>query len=248
MEDQGQSSQNSPNILLVMLIVMIVSLTIGAGIFYWQNQALKKAKEEIKQELSSKELPSPTAILTPALSPAVSLSPSSVDPYAGWLIYTNDVYGYQFKYPARATIEEAPQEAFSLSPEEVSAGMSFEEKYARYTGKICLTINYNLGYVQISAPVNSGFAHVICGRTGRAYEGPARSETLTVDSRTYTASGFEERGPGETLNFHNETLMITLDDGTRIEYGSRPDETATFVDYQRMREDLIKILESYRKI
>lgn len=69
-----------------------------------------------------------------------------------------------------------------------------------------------------------------------------------IDGNSYVASGFEEQGPGETLNYHNETLVLTLTDGTRIEYGSRPDETATFADYQAMRGEIIGIVESYQGI
>ena len=233
--------------------MIVTSLVVGGGIFYWQNQSFKKLQEEVRQEVATTALtPTPTLIpvstISATLSPGVSPSLTPADPYAGWLTYANDVYNYQFKYPSGATIEETTQDAFSLSPDEVSAGVTFEEKYDKYTGKICITLHHQLGYVQISAALNSNFAHVICGRTGRAYEGPDGSETLTIDGKTYTATGFEEKGPGETLNFHNETLVATLEDGTRIEYGSRPDESATYADYLKMRNEIIKIVESFKKI
>lgn len=251
--EKENSSSESTKFLPILLAVMMTASLVGGIVFYWQRQELKKAKEEIKQELAEERVPllTPTPTVIPISSVGASLSPGTptvTDEYAGWLTYTNDVYGYQFKYPAGATIEEVLQEAFSLSPEEVAAGMTFEEKFLEYTGKICISLNYNLAYVQISAPANSGFSHVICGRTGRAYEGPDRSEALTIDGGTYTASGFEEQGPGETLDLHNETLVVTLDDGTRIEYGSQPVSTATFADYLAARGQLIKIVESYQKI
>lgn len=253
MEKRGQSGKEATDILIIMLVMIIISSLVGAGIFYWQNRQLEKAKREIKKELAQEKTisPTPTQVLTspsPSLTEGLTPTESLADPYAGWLTYTNDIYSYQFKYPPEASIEEVTKEAFSLSPDEVAAGITFEEKFAEYTGKICLTIAYDLGYIQISAPENEGFAHVICGRTGRAYEGPDRSENLTIDGNAYTAEGFEEQGPGETLNFHNETLVVTLDDGTRIEYGSRPDETATFADYQAMRSQLLQIVESYQRI
>lgn len=258
MEKQDSNPKELSTLLSAFLAVIIASFVIGGAVFYWQSQALKKVKEEVKQELAKREIPTltPTPALTPdltpistpALTPESALTPTPTGEYEGWLTYTNDVYNYEFKYPRGAGIEEAAREAFSLSPEEAAGGMTFEEKYTRYTGKICITINHGLGYVQISAPVNSGFAHVICGRTGRAFEGIDKSETLTIEGRTYTASGFEEQGPGEILNFHNETMVVILGDGTRIEYGSRPSETATFADYLTMKEEIIKIVESFRKI
>jgi hypothetical protein len=259
METQIKKQRGFSAVWAVLMTVIVTVLVIGGAIFFWQRLALEEMKRELVQSPLPRIVsftPSPTPALTP-LPTASTLSPTPVatpvftptpttDPYAGWLTYTNDIYSYEFRYPSGASIEEVGKEAFSLSPDEVSAGVTFDDKYNKYTGKICITLSYKLGYVQISAPPNNGFVHVICGRTGRAYEGPARSETLTIDGRTYTASGFEERGPGETLNYHNETLVVTLEDGTRIEYGSRSDESFTFADYQTMRDEIIKIVESYR--
>lgn len=238
-----KTQKGSSSVLITIIAVIITALVIGGGVFYWQNLRPK----EVERGLS----PTATPVLTPVptISPATPATPApTADPYHSWLIYTNDVYEYQFHYPPGATINEVDQSAFSLSPDEVSAGVTFEDKFREYTGKVCITITHNLSYVQISAPPNEGFAHVICGRTGRAYEGPDRSEALTIDGRSYTATGFEEQGPGETFDYHNETLVVTLTDGTRIEYGSRPDETTTFADYQAMREEIIRIVESYKGI
>lgn len=168
--------------------------------------------------------------------------------YEGWLTYTNDVYGYEFRYPAAATVTEASETAFHLSAEEAQEGVTFRDVYERHTGKICIHVDYEFGYVAISAPVNRGFRYVICGRTGRAYEGPGREETLLIDGRTYTAQGFEEQGPGETLPYHNEMLRVDLDYGRTIEYGPKPVETATFEDYLEIRDQLLEIVQSYRKL
>ena len=235
--------KGSSSVLVTVAAVLITALITGGGVYYWQQLKGKEAKTE---------LPSTTASPAPALPSSPGASPDSPtaipDPYAGWSTYTNDIYNYQFRYLPGAVITEVEESAFSLSPEEVDAGMTFEEKFREYTGKVCLTINHGLGYIQISAPPNGNFAHVICGRTGRAYEGPSRTESLTIDGDVYTASGFEEQGPGETLNLHNETLVVILAGGTRIEYGSRPDETATFVDYQAMRDEIIQMVESYQEL
>lgn len=233
-------SQKGSIPILIAVLAVIVTAVVVVGVFYWQNLGSKGTE---------KGLP---ATETPPLAPIPTIFPSTpvptADLYSGWSTYTNDVYDYQFRYPPGATIAEVDQSAFSLSPEEVDAGMTFEDKFREYTGKICMTVTHSLGYLQISAPANEGFAHVLCGRTGRAYEGPDRTETLTIDGDSYTATGFEEQGPGETLNYHNETLVVALADGTRIEYGSRPEETATFADYQAMRDEIIRIVESFRKI
>lgn len=194
------------------------------------------------------ELPTPEPTAAAEPTPTVEPTPEVVDEHPGWLTYTNDIYGYEFRYPPGATVAEAEEVAFSISPDEAADGVTIHDVYETYTGKICVQVDYDLGYVTISAPANEGFRYVICGRTGRAYEGPDREETLIIDGTTYTAQGFEEQGPGDTLPFHNEMLTVQLADGTRIEYGPKPVETATFADYLAMRDDLLGIAQSYRAI
>jgi hypothetical protein len=205
----------------------------------------------------------PQAIASPVATLAVTASatpsppracdtrihaPSGPGDYEGWLTYTNDVYGYEFKYPPGATVTEAPESSFTLSWEDQQQGLTFHDVYERYTGKICVRVNYKIGFVTISAPENREMRHVICGRTSRAFEGPDLCETLSIDGETYTAGGFEERGPGETTDYHNEYMVVVLDDKTQIGYGTGPTDTATFEDYLEMRGDLVKIIESYRKL
>ena len=228
-------------LLWVLLGSFLTALIVGGGIFWWQ----KRSFEKLKQELVATKTPILPSPISP--TPTPPLPTPTPDPYANWLVYKNEVYNYEFRYPPQAVISEVDKDAFGLSPEEAEAGITFEDKYNKYTGKICITVSYKLGYVQISAPVNKNFAHVLCGRTGRAYEGPEREEELVIEGKKYKAKGFEEKGPGETLNFHNETLVVVLDDGTRIEYGSKPDSSATFADYQSMRKEIVKIVESFKK-
>lgn len=163
-----------------------------------------------------------------------------------WETYINDVYGYEFNYPSEAEIIEADISSFGLSPEEVAQGLTFEDIYNEYTGKICVTIDYKLGYINISVPENK---YVLCGRSGvGAYEVEEIEEEIIIEGQAYTAKGIEVKGPGETLAYHNEFLRIALEDGTKIEYGSRYDEEALYDDYLKIKDELIKIVESYRKI
>ncbi len=175
--------------------------------------------------------------ITPTLSSSTS---------EGWKTYTNGVYKYQFKYPPGARISEAEKSSFSLRAEEVNQGITVEDVYAKYTGKICISVQYRLGYVNISAPPNKYFAYVICGRTGvGAYTVTSKEEVVVIDGKTYTAKGYEVKGPGNTLDYHNETFTVTLEDGTTIEYGALPTEKATFEDYLTIKGELLKIVESF---
>ncbi len=73
------------NVLLV--IVLLVSLGL-AGFMWWQNQQLQKQIAEIKQGEEQKTTEN-TAI--PTITP---------DPTEGWKIYTNEQFGFSFKYPS----------------------------------------------------------------------------------------------------------------------------------------------------
>jgi hypothetical protein len=190
----------------------------------------------------------PETIPTPEPTSEESPTPETEIAYEGWLTYTNDVYKYEFKYPTGATVAEAEQREFKVPREEWEQGVTHQDVYERYTGKICVHVDYQLGWVTISAPVNTGFRYVNCGRTGIVNPGRAREETLLIDGKTYSAWGWEQQGLGETLPFHNEFLVVGLDNRTQIEYGAKPVETATFEDYLLIRDDLVRIVQSYRKL
>jgi hypothetical protein len=93
----------------------------------------------------------------------------------------------------------------------------------------------------------------LCGLTGPgAGETVEKSEEVTIEGQTYTGQGFEWVGdmapcspPRETLDCHSEMMRIQLQDGTRIEYGSRYEPTASFEDYlMKGRDMLLRILAS----
>jgi len=143
----------------------------------------------------------------------------------GWLTYTNATFGYIFNYPPLASVTEVD-------------------------GDTCIHIEYSLGYIYISAPSNQGSEQIPCGRTGVGVgEVVDKTEEVIVNGQAYTAVGFEWLGGGETLNLHNETMVVTLPDGTRIEYGASPREDAVFLDYtMKTREILLMILASFQPI
>lgn len=166
-----------------------------------------------------------------------------------WMVYVNEDIGYQFEYPAVATIMEF--EVMGFPTDELPEGMDSEAYVAQlqeqYGNSLCVQVGYSLGYVSISAPANEGFRYVICGRTGvRAGEIINKVEQVFIDGRIYEATGFEFIGDGETLDNHNETFFIILDDGTRIEYGAGPASDATYEDYlMKTKEVLLQILASF---
>ena len=141
----------------------------------------------------------------------------------GWSTYTNETYNYTFSYPPTATVTELE-------------------------GDFCINLEYSLGYIYISASSNQNFIQIPCGRTGvGAGDLIDKTETVMINGQSFTAQGFEWLGGGETLNLHNETMVVTLPDGTRIEYGSIPRDDATFLDYtMKSREILLQILATFK--
>jgi len=173
-------------------------------------------------------------------------------PPSDWQIYVNDDAGYRFYYPPAAAIAEQGVEGFPT--DELPEGMSVDDYVAQleqqYGHKLCVSVGYELGYVNISAPANQGFRYAICGRTGVGVgEMLKKSETIVVAGQPYTASGFEFVGPEqpcEALACHNETFVLQLADGTRIEYGAAPADNATYEDYLRTTRDiLLQVVASY---
>jgi hypothetical protein len=242
--NQQQSGRRRRKLALLTIIGVIIAAVVGGTAVSCGDDGTT-AGPTVTFNVTPSVEPSPTAGEETPETPA---TPEGEDEYEGWLTYTNDVYKYEFRYPPGAEITEAPMEAFSVPTEEFEAGVTFEDVYEQYTGKVCISVQYELGYINFSGSSVESSDYITCGRTGRAYEGPDREETLLIDGGTYTAHGFEEQGPGETLDYHNETLGVLLDDGTGIQYGAAPSETATFADYLMIRDDLLRIVQSYRAL
>jgi len=148
-------------------------------------------------------------------------------------IFINDVYKYEFKYPREATINEARQQDFGLP---ANSSLSFEEAYKKYTGKICISINYKNGGLNISAPANKDYQYVLCGRTGIG------SDVRVVSSKEkIQIDGIEYNLNFQTLSGKKDKSVygsVILNDDTRIDFFGSPD----------MKDDLKKIVESYKKI
>ena len=121
---------------------------------------------------------------------------------------------------------------------------------AMYGDTLCVVVQYGPGYINVSASANDGFRYSLCGRTGVGVGTMTdKTETIVIAGTPYTASGFEWMGeddPCDTLPCHNETMVLTLPDATRIEYGSAPVAGVTFADYAATtRPVLLQILATF---
>jgi len=202
-------------------------------------------------------VPTAPPLTVPPTAPPVTSVPTPIPPTptpegpAGWLLYTNPIFGYRFYYPPDATIIEYEIQGFPTDelPEGMTTNEYIAQLQATYDNALCVEVRYEAGYIDISAPPNEGHRYTICGRTGVGVGTMTdRTETVLIAGGTYTAKGFEflcDEGT-DLLPCHNETLVLTLPGGTRIEYGSAPMEGSTYTGYVvSTKPVLIQILNTF---
>jgi hypothetical protein len=175
-----------------------------------------------------------------------------VNPFAGWIAHVNVVDGYQLQIPPEANIQEEGVTGFP--EEELPEGMEPDEYLAQLQAqlgdRLCLSIQVELGSIYISSPQNDDFRYTTCGRTGvGAGELIEKTEEVYINEKYHNAIGFEFIGADDTLLEHNETMVIKLDDDTRIEFGSLPIEGAMYEEYLRgTKQLLLKILSTFTTV
>jgi len=179
------------------------------------------------------------------------------DPTADWPVFVNDRYGYKFSYPMNATLSFYGPEGFSGDdlPEGMTEHQYLDQLMKEYTDRLCVKIEYSLGWIYISAPPNLEKRYTACGPTGfGAGEAIPLLENIFIGDQLYTANGHEIMGKweeggyvyGETLDRHSEAFRIELEDGTTINFGALPREDATYEDYlMKTKEILLQILATY---
>jgi len=172
----------------------------------------------------------PPAVVIPTEIPLATSTPITIltpDPAANWKTYTNTKYGYSVKYPLGSQVKEDGYP---------NKDMRFN---TTFKGEV---------YVCISAPDVVGMG---CGRSGVAYEIKETEELVVIGGKQYLAGKTEEMGPGETLNFHNETMIVKGGlDGPKgklgLSYGSALNENSTYQEYLKNKRYIYQILSTFR--
>ena len=179
------------------------------------------------------------------------------DPTADWPVFVNNRYGYKFSYPRNATLSFYGPDGFSGDdlPEGMTEPQYLDQLMKEYTDRLCVKIEYSLGWIYISAPPNRDKRYTACGPTGfGAGEAIPLLENIFIGDQLYTANGHEILGKweedgyvyGETLDRHTEAFRIELEDGTMINFGALPREDATYEDYlMKTKEIMLQILATY---
>jgi hypothetical protein len=233
--DQLVESQNQPEKPWLKIgLFASVGLFLAGGLVF---AGMQIGKRQTQSQLPAQPTPIPRAIATPTpvavviptqavmVTPTPMLTPT-FDPTTNWKTYTNTKYGYSIKYPLGAEVKE----------------FGYPNK------DMCFNITYKLTSITIVSPDAGG---VGCIRTGIGYEGKEKEESIIVGDKEYTVRGVEEMGPGETLNFHNETLIVKGGlDGPKgrlgLEYGSVGEETSTYQNYLENKKYIYQILSTFR--
>jgi len=196
------------------------------------------------------ETPTPAIVETPTSSPPIPIPTEAEEtgPPDGWDVFTNEVYGYQFFHPTAASISYiGPQ---GVSAREVPEGLSTEEYMAQLQellgDKLCVRVDFQLGYIQISAAPNEGLRYTICGITGLGVgEVIQKSEEVMLGESTVLFQGFEFIGDEGVAEVHFEMLQHELEDRTRIEFGTSSDTGVNYEEYLETTKDtLLEIIAS----
>ncbi|MDD5026088.1 MAG: hypothetical protein PHH13_01795 [Candidatus Peribacteraceae bacterium] len=188
--------------------------------------------------------PMPEDVGSPPASSKATVPPAADT--SGWQTYINDVYHYQIKIPQDAVIVLAPKDMLTVPDDEHAAGKTIDDVFAEVTGKVCIAVRTELSIVYISAPINVQARYSPCGPTGVGYPIEEKTEPITVEGEKHIAYGYEAKGPGELLTVHSEWFSLSLPDGTKISYGSAPNDRMTYADYLAKKAELRAIVESYR--
>ncbi len=188
--------------------------------------------------------------ITDTASAAEPMSVDSASAKTGimtdWLTYQNNFFGYQFSYPAEATITVQGVTGFPTGelPQGMTADDYLQQLEASYPDDLCVGVQHQQGFVTfLPAWEKAGKYTDPCGVTGVGdYDLVEASETVEIDGRVYTATGLKTYERNEEAHWINEFYTITLGDGSMIHYGSMG---GTEAEFQQTKEVLRQIVTSF---
>lgn len=180
--------------------------------------------------------------LTGEAQAATAPNSANQDPRADWQLYQDPGGKYAFRFPPTADIIVHGIEGFPTDelPDGMTPDAYMLQLHGQHPDPLCVEVLSTLGYFTINSPENAERQYTPCGRTGvGAGETQVKSQLISITGKDYTAEGFEFLGGGDSLDSHNETLHVILDNGLRVEYGALPRIDATWQDYLMKGKPLI---------
>ncbi|MBD3244393.1 MAG: hypothetical protein GF335_00160 [Candidatus Moranbacteria bacterium] len=275
MPPSSPTPQKSTNILLIILITVVsTSILTGGVIYFFQDKKIDNVKKELEsqiekssQESQKSKIPSAKTKTDvsepvtktnsqPTSNPATdSVETGESEPYAGWSTYINDRFNYKIKYPQSiqnqpVVISEATKAMFNNSGDVIgdASNLTAEERYAKFTGKICMNFSYGpkIGSISIAAPENQNKVAMCAYIGGPDFKRQENfQENITIAGKTYTAKVFRLYGHDDKAFF--EQVKFSLADGTQI-YLTSGTDINSYQQWPQIKAEFIKILESYEKI
>jgi len=241
-EVSGNSSKKTSIIILLIIIIFILTGVLAYALLVKKAEAPTTSPQSAIP-VPAKKGPDQTDIgsaneVKPLDSPAEAAmkekKKEEEQKYSGWMTYTSDKYKYQIKFPSGTVIRETEKNDIGLPGD---SKMTFDEAYAKVTGQVCVQLDAKKGSVYVSAPVNKGFAYVLCGRTGVGSDTKVTksNEKITIGGKEYTISVNHFSSPNES----STEAGIVLDDDTQFYVSSGTD--AGWAEVKKMVESFKKI-------
>jgi hypothetical protein len=211
-----------------LIIIFVTAVVLFGGIFVYQYLAIQNinnsyqalVKQNQKQEILNKPFP---------------LAGEIADQTAGWKTYTNDIQGYQIKYPEGATV----------------VGDSNYKKY-------CITFNNNGGYIIIDSlkdeqdALNKGIIDMAgcSGIDGLGSGYKQITQSLNINGKTYVAQGYQYQD--KTNDPYNEyldtALIFQFTDNITIQFGyeNKGDKQVSEKEYDDIINSLKESLSTFK--
>lgn len=190
----------------------------------------------------------PTAAPTemPSLTPTATLS-NIATPIPGWNAYVNDYLGYQFNYPAGATVHT---NGFSGMPTDdpLPEGFTFDQYFdyveAVMPDELCVSVENGAGSLTIAPPYESAgrFVGPCPGMgigTGYVWEKVTVKQWIAGTEYEMEGTRLTWESSGE---FASEFYLANLNNGFKVVLIGMPPDGMPEAEYAAKRQELFEIL------
>ncbi len=99
----------------ITLLILLTAVVFGGGAYVYVNNKATKEKNDLNAQIT--DLQSKVTSLQTTASATTSTSATAADETASWKTYTNDKYGFSFKYPNTYTATDELEKNTTSVPE-----------------------------------------------------------------------------------------------------------------------------------